>query len=367
MAANLEGQAPKKWRGRWRASVLAGYDGYGKQKRKYCYGATKRECLERWNELKKRQAENTLPQEKSMTLKQWFDHWIEVKAREVSPRTIEEYEFTFGYILSRIGRIRLDKLTPLDVQKMQIDIMDKVSSRAAYYSRSYLNNALNDAMRLDLVHRNVTTAVKPVKYVKKEIVIWSGDEVLRFLEFAKHSDNYALFYTALATGMRPGELIALHWSDIEGNKIHVRHNVSIVKRKPVLGPPKTRRGNRILSLAEDTLRVLDQHREGLLLRGIESKLVFPSRKGTFLEHTNILKSLRRYIKQAGITKICAHDMRHTYVSMRIAGGTDIVRLSREIGHANASFTLDVYAHLFSKLQENETPSLMELVGGTSST
>ena len=64
MAKSIEGQAPKKWRGRWRASVLAGYDGRGKQQRKYCYGKTRQECLENWNELKKRQKENTLPAEK---------------------------------------------------------------------------------------------------------------------------------------------------------------------------------------------------------------------------------------------------------------------------------------------------------------
>lgn len=362
MAKSIEGQAPKKWRGRWRASVLAGYDGRGKQQRKYCYGKTRQECLENWNELKKRQKENTLPAEKDMTVKQWFDHWLLVKSKQVVARTIEEYSFTLRYVLPRIGRIKLNKLTALDVQKMQLDVLDAVSTRAAYHSRRLVYNALEDAMRFSLVHRNVAALVKPVKYEKKDIVIWTGDEVLRFLEKAKGSLNYALFYTALTTGMRPGELIALHWTDIEDNKIHVKHNVSMVKNKAILGPPKTKRGKRILTLGPDTIEVLEQHREDLRLRGLDDVLVFPSKNGTFLQHTNILKSLRTYIEKAEVTNICAHDLRHTYVSMRIAGGVDIIRVSREIGHANASFTLDTYAHLFSKRQDHEAPSLLELVG-----
>ena len=72
--------------------------------------------------------------------------------------------------------------------------------------------------------------------------------------------------------------------------------------------------------------------------------------------------MRHYCAKAGVTLIRMHDLRHTYASMRIAGGSDIVHLSRDLGHANASFTLDVYAHFFAKFQERSVPSLRELVG-----
>ena len=360
--AQGEGQAPRKWRGKWRASVLAGYDANGKQIRKYCYGKTQQECLEKWNELKQRKRDNTLPQSSSLTLKQYFDHWFKVKAAEIEARTIEEYSYTLRHILPRLGRIKVDKITPLQIQQMQLDVAEKVSARAAYHARGLVHNALDDALKLGLIARNPAAAVKPVKYKKKEFAIWSAEEVLRFLKFAEASPYYAVYYTGLTTGMRPGELIALHWADIEGNKLHVKHNVSVVKNKAILGPPKTKRGNRVLSLSEDTLRVLEQHRENLVLEDIESPLVFPSKTGTFLQHGNLLRTLKLYCDKAEIKKIRLHDLRHTYASMRIAGGTDIVRLSRNLGHANASFTLDVYAHLFSKHQIEEAPSLMELVG-----
>ena len=161
--------------------------------------------------------------------------------------------------------------------------------------------------------------------------------------------------------MRPGELIALHWKDIEGNKIHVQHTISVVKNKAILGSPKTRRSNRIIAIPWDTVSVLEQQRETLDLPS-GGTLVFPSSTGSFLLHGNLLRALRLYSQKANITEIRMHDLRHTYVSMRIANGTDIVRLSRDLGHANASFTLDVYAHLFARYQQREVPSLNELVG-----
>ena len=161
--------------------------------------------------------------------------------------------------------------------------------------------------------------------------------------------------------MRPGELIALHWSDIKETKIHVRHTISVVKNKAILGPPKTKRSNRIIPIPWDTISVLKQHRE-TLSSDYDGVLVFPSRTGSFLHHANLLRTLRLYSQKANITKIRMHDLRHTYASMRVANGTDIVRLSRDLGHANASFTLDIYAHLFARYQQREVPSLNELVG-----
>ena len=362
MARSAEGQAPKKWRGRWRASILIGYNAKGNPKRKYCYGKTKEECLDKWNKLKRQQSDGMLPTGPKLTTKQWFEHWLTVKEKEVSARTIEEYSYTLKHVLPYLGGIKLDKLTPLKVQRMQLAVAEKVSARAAIHSRGLVHNALDDALKLGLVTRNVAAAVKPVKYERPEFQIWTADEIIRFLEHAKVSPYYSLYYTALTTGMRPGELMALHWENVEGDKIHVRHTVSVVNNQARLGPPKTKRSNRVIDLPWDTVSVLEQHRENLVLIGYEGDLVFPTRTGTFVRHNNLLRNLRTHCKRAEVTQIRVHDLRHTFASMRIASGTDIVRLSRDLGHANASFTLDVYAHLFDRYNRRDVPSLQELIG-----
>ena len=103
-------------------------------------------------------------------------------------------------------------------------------------------------------------------------------------------------------------------------------------------------------------------RNGVSTKTLKGELVFPSRTGNYLQHKNLLRTLRLYSEKANLPKIRMRDLRHTYTSMHIANGADVVRLSRDLGHANASFTLNVHAHLFSRYQEREAPTLNELVG-----
>jgi len=223
----------------------------------------------------------------------------------------------------------LNEQQKLHVQRMQLAVADEISARAAFYARGLVHNALDDALKLGLITRNVAAAVNPIKYERPEFQIWSAEEIIRFLEHSKVSPYYSF---------------------------------SIVKNEAVLSSPKTKRGNRLIAIPWDTVGVLEEHREALSLNKSEGKLVFPSRTGTFLQHGNLIRTLRLYCGKAEVTPIRLHDLRHTYASMRIANGTDIVRLSRDLGHAKASFTLDVYAHFFARYQEREVPSLNELVG-----
>lgn len=108
--------------------------------------------------------------------------------------------------------------------------------------------------------------------------------------------------------------------DVEGNKVHVRHNVSIVKNKPILGTPKTKRGNSIVTLPDDTVEILRQKREALAQAKCDSPFVFPSRTGGFLPHGNLLRTLRLYGKRAEVIRVRMQDLRHPYASMRIAHG-----------------------------------------------
>lgn len=361
-SAHGEGVAPRKWRGQWRASLHVGYDAGGKQKRKYVYGATEKACLKKWNDLKRRRDEGLLATGPTMTVADWFEQWLDGKKREISPRTIEGYGYTLRHILPRIGKKKLEKLTPIHVRQMQLSIADEISERTAVGARGLVHNALDDALKLDLIPRNVAAAVAPIRYEKTEFDIWTAEEVIRFLKHVVGSRYYGFFYTALTTGMRPGELIALHWEDIGTDTIHVRRGVSVVANVYHLGNTKTKRGNRVIPVSPDTLEALQQHREVLLLDAIDSPLVFPSSNGTFLQHGNIIRSLRTWAKRAEVKEIRTHDLRHTYASMAIANNMNVVRLSRQLGHSNASFTLDVYAHLFERHQGEAAPSLHDLLG-----
>lgn len=362
MAKSSDGLAPHKWRGRWRAAITIGYDEKGRQRQKYCYAKTKGECTQLWNKLKQEFSAGTLVTETSMTLNDWLTHWLSVKSKEVSARSIQVYKESTDKIRPYLGRTKIDKIKPVDVQRMQLLIAEEKSARAAYHARKVLHSAMDDAFNLDLVSRNVVAAVKPIKYEKQKQEIWSAEEIVRFLDCAKSSPYYGLFYTALSTGMRFGELLALHWSDIEDTKVHIQHNVSFVDGKPQLVAPKTKRSNRIITVAKDTIEIFANERERHDLDKIRSDIVFCSSSGNFLSRSNVYRAMNRITNKSEVTKIRVHDMRHTYASMSIAKGCDVVQLSKDLGHATASFTLNVYAHFFAKFQDRQAFSLNELLG-----
>lgn len=360
MARNVSGEGlkPHKWQGRWRSGLTVGWDANGKQKIKYFYGKTQRECQTKLNEAKVQRAAGTLQTERALTVNEWFKHWLEVKGREVSARTAEEYEYTSRHILPRIGKVKLDKLTPMQVQRLQLDVLEAVSPRAAVKVRSLLYNAMNDATKLGLVPRNVVALVDPVKYDTPEVEIWSAPQVISFLEAARMAEYYPFYYTALTTGMRPGELIALHWVDIQGDKLYVNRTVSMVANKPILqNTTKTKHGERTLTLPVDTAELLEARRAVS-----DGPLVFPSRLNGFLSHRNLRRALHLYAGKASVPAIRVHALRHVYASMRIADGVDIMTLSRDLGHSSPSFTMSVYGHVFDRHRKRDAPTLQTLLG-----
>jgi integrase len=364
--ANAEGTLYQRSSdGLWVGAITLGFPD-GRQKRKTVSAKTQGAARAKLQRLKEDHAAGLLPTEPTMSVKQWFEHWLKVKSKEVSARTIEEYGYALRHVLKHIGRVRLDKLTPLQVQRMQLAIADEVSPRQAVHARGLLHNALDDAMKLGLLGRNVVTAVDPVKYQRPEFDIWNAQQVMKFLEATQGSRYHPLYYLALTSGMRPGELIALRWEDVSGLVIHVRRSVSLVKGKAELGGPKTKHSNRLVDIPKDTAQVLQEHIEALREDGLDGSLVFPSRTGNLLQHGNIGRSLEAFAKQADVPVIRTHDLRHTYASMAIEGGMSVVRLSKQLGHSDPGFTLRVYAHLFDRYQRHEAPSLSDLLGLPSS-
>lgn len=354
--AHGEGTRPYKYRDRWQASVTVGFDTNGKQKKKWVYAKTQKECLKKWNALKAQQAQGTLAPGEEMTFAQYLEHWFRAKAADIEARSLEEYRYTARHVLPHLGRHKLGKLTPLHVQTMQLELAEKVSARQAVAARGLVSNILSDAVNLGLLHRNVCDAVKRVKYEPNEYPIWSAAEILRFLAVSKTSSYYPFFYTALTTGMRPGELIALHWRDVEEGALNIRHTVSMVNNRPVLKVPKTKRSRRVIAIPDDTAALLAE------LRSVSNHPLVFTQTGNYLQHGNIRRALHSCADNAEVKRIRPHDMRHCYASMAVSNGMNVADLSRHLGHASAAFTLKVYVHMFERQQQRAAPSLSELLG-----
>lgn len=198
-----------------------------------------------------------------LTVKAYLEQWLSHKEGQVKPRTTELYRhLAEHHILPRLGRKRLDKLTPPDIQCLVSDVASSGGTRTANMCRTVLFSALKQAIRWQLIVRNPVEAVDALKETPREMVLWSSAEVVRFLDTARPHRLHALFYLALSTGMRRGELLRLRWQDIKGSIIHVRQTLVPVDNKITISTPKTKKGQRRVSVSADVLEVLAAHRAG---------------------------------------------------------------------------------------------------------
>jgi integrase len=120
--------------------------------------------------------------------------------------------------------------------------------------------------------------------------------------------------------------------------------------------PKTKNGRRVVSLPPIAVDALRAHRRRQLeLRMVLGQgrpepdtLIFSTREGGPIPPNNLYRDWARFVKARKLPAISFHGLRHSHVSALIAGGVDVLTVSRRIGHASPVVTMKVYAHLFSE-------------------
>jgi integrase len=379
-----EGSVFEQPNGTWRGKVTTGYDEQGKQRFKWVSGKTQAEALAKLAEIKQRLANGTYSDTK-LTLKTYLERWLEEKEHTLKPSTLEQYSSCIHRsIVPHVGKVKLDKLTPMQVQTLINGIRDVSGAARAAKCRTVLYSAYKQAIRWQLVTRNPVEATEPVKEPHRETPLWEPEEAARFLDVAREHRMHTLFYLSMATGLRRGELLGLRWVDIEGNLLHVKQTLVKVGSRLVLSTPKTRKGFRTVALSPDVLELLFLHRQrqeaervalgaewpetltvtvqkGDKLENAElpNIFVFTSEVGTLPNPDNLKRVRDHLMKKAGVPLVRLHDLRHLHASVAIHSGMDAKVLADRLGHSRASFTLDRYTHLF---ESQRAKSAVDLTG-----
>ena len=146
---------------------------------------------------------------------------------------------------------------------------------------------------------------------------------------------HLLFTTAVFTGLRLGELLRLRWEDVDllGGVLKVKSS-------------KTEAGVREVVLPDFLVRML----AGAAYTDGE---VFKTREGSPMKHRRVGRALEETLKRGGIPHVRFHDLRHTFASLLIANGENVVFVADQMGHANPAITLKVYAKLFDGQKSKE--------------
>ena len=364
---NNEGSIYKRKNGAWCAQVSI--DG----KRLTRTFNTQKEC-QVWIRKTIGRIDNGLTYKKAnITLKEYMDRWLASSKSSLRPKTWHQYsQIARDYILPDLGAKKLIGLSP-DIVQILYDklIMREIGIRTIRLTHSVLRRCLNQAVKLGILQRNPATVVSPPKAEHKEMKFLDEAQVQRLLITAKEkNDRYAALYQlALSTGMRQGELLGLQWKDINWDRktAHIQRQLNRVPGGALgFSQPKTKSSIRTISLGNTTIVILKEHQKQQLhevsnmgTRWQEFDLVFPSTIGTPTNHSNLLRqSYKPILEDAGLPKIRFHDLRHTAASLMLNHGAPILIVSKRLGHAQPSITLDVYGHIMPNMQE-EVANIMD--------
>jgi len=161
--------------------------------------------------------------------------------------------------------------------------------------------------------------------------------------------------------MRQGEILGLQWKDIDWDRmtIHIRRQLrSVYGGGLEFCPPKSRAGIRKIKVGAQVIGVLEEQKLRVAKMAFDNTekwqdhdLIFPGKTGKPLAHSYITTLLQKLLSDAGLPKIRFHDLRHTAASLMLNNGVPVLVVSKRLGHAKPSITLDVYGHLMSSMQE----------------
>ncbi|MEV4245202.1 hypothetical protein AB0J63_17525 [Streptosporangium canum] len=147
-----------------------------------------------------------------------LDEWIEMKRRQgARPLTLRGYrQLIMDHVKPALGRMRLDKLAPTDVRRLvEAKAESGLSAATVKQIHGLIRNALADAEREELVHRNVAKLVKPPALRREEAKVLTIEEAKRLLAVIEDDRLEAFWICALTLGLRRGELLGLRWEDID--------------------------------------------------------------------------------------------------------------------------------------------------------
>ncbi|AFZ69504.1 tyrosine-type recombinase/integrase [Deinococcus peraridilitoris] len=309
------------------------------------------------------------------TLGEYLDGWLLAKEQnDKRPSTLLDYRGTFkNHVKPYLGPVRLEKLATDDIRLLHRKLREAGRSESSIRrAHNHLKTALQDAVREEILARNVAALVRAPKVPRTLQQSWTLTEVQTFWQHVQDHPLKALWITAILTGLRRGELAGLRWQDLdfEQRELHVRVTITEIAGKLQFGPPKSRNAVRVVPLPNDLLPILQEHRERWApvtaltpAPWREEDFVFLSwSDGWPLRPSTMNRTHTRLCREAGVKKIRVHDLRRTYVSILGAKkGLSLRAIAEFVGHADPAFTARVYQDALPQERKRAAISLKELL------
>lgn len=355
--------------GRWEARITIGTNpGTGKPIRRSIYADTQKEARQQMTAILRELDRGTYQTPNKITVSEWMSEWLTTFcAGKVKPLTYHSYGAIIkNHINPAIGAIELQAVKGTHIQRLYNSMTKAgLSGKTVKNVSAVLHKAFSVALKQGIVQVNPCDAAELPKVERHEITPLKDEEIPMFLTAIDDSPMRNAYALCLFAGLREGECLGLSWSQVDFQKGRITISQQLQKEKTKGGgyyiAPSTKSGKpRTIEpppIAFDYLRAEKKRQaENRLKAGPlwnnPDDLVFTDEAGTHYAIVSFYKNFKKIAASIGRPDARPHDLRHTAATVAIASGADIKSVQDMLGHATASFTLNVYAHTSEQMMKD---------------
>jgi integrase len=299
---------------------------------------------------------------KNMTFEQFLNYWYSERClSKLSPTTYESYRRNLDkYIIKELGYIKLEDLLPLHLQTFYRKCSNKgLSNTSVIYIHRIIHCALKQAMKWQLLIRNVADCVELPKKERYEAKVLDSLDILKLITSIKDTQIYIPIMIAISTGMRRGEILGLTWDNVDliNGTIKIVQALYPTKSGLTILPPKSQKSRRIISISPTLIKILkeyklEQQKKIINIENIyKQNFVVCNEDSSPYNPTKLNHSFKDILKAHRLPEIRFHDLRHTHASLLLSQGVQPKVVSDRLGHSTIAITMDLYSHTYEAVDK----------------
>ena len=361
----------------------------GRRKRRWHSGyRTKRDAQAACSELLASLHRGDYVAPNRQTVDEFAAEWLDAIRATIRPSTMDKYRRdVHAHVVPYIGHVLLARLDATTLNRLWATLAETgrkprsvdgapsgLSSKSIENVAMTVHRMLKDAVRWGRLARNPADAADPPRrsVQARQVQTWDAETLRRFLGECRAANDplYPLWVFLATTGLRRGEALGLHWTDVDlaAGRVGITHTLGSIRWKLVAGQPKTSAGRRPIALDPTTASVLRDHRrrmlEQRLLVGagfVDQDYVFCEPDGSPLHPERVYQAFKRRVRKYQMPYLSPHGLRHTWATIALANGVHPRVVQEHLGHAHISITLQTYSHVQPTMHDDAAVLVANLV------
>ncbi|PGB20457.1 site-specific integrase [Bacillus toyonensis] len=306
-----------------------------------------------------------------MTYTAYMDEWVKERKIHLQKSTFETHMIYYRNIIQpKLGHFKLGQIEPIHIQKFINDLVNDTnySPHTIHLVFRIISASLKKAQVMKLIKENPATGTTLPRRVRKEINVWTYEQVCYFLEESRNVKRltrcYVAFVMSILTGMRQGEIMGLRWKDIDFDRGIIYIRQTLTQTAEIKPGAKNASSVRSIHIPAKLIEVLNEHYKKIKDERIfhgrgynDNDLVICTQDGRPMIPRNLRKEFYHLTEKLGLPKIRFHDLRHTHATLLIQQNVNVKLIAERLGHSDIETTLNTYSHVLPDMQKSVSDKL----------